>query len=222
MPLFTKDKKCGLFIHIPKTAGTSLEVAFLGAGYKYEYLHRPGKGDGPDQKPCNSQHWHHELIQKEIYPVLEKRPYEFTIVRNPFTRMISEMMWKNNAKSNFSKDDFFMHLDSFGCSGMRTYKRDPFYADNHWRPQHHFVGPNTNIFKYEELQHQAWADLRMRFGLENLGTEFTNVSLDRPRPTRMKIEPSKEFRELYTELYAEDHKRFDYGMPFDTGDTDAK
>jgi len=215
MPLFIKDSKRALFVHIPKTAGTSVETAFLDCDYGKQFLHRPGKGDGPDKKPCNPQHWEQELIQKNIYPVLDgKSFYEFAIVRNPFTRLISEMMWKNNGHTNFDKDDFYTFLDKFACNGMRSYKRDPYHADNHWRPQNEFIGPNTVVFKYEELQHQAWPDLRMRFNLEDLGTEFTNVGLDKQRPTKMKVEPTENFKDMYTEIYGKDHEQFGYDMPF--------
>lgn len=215
MPLFIKDSKRALFVHIPKTAGTSVETAFLDCGYDKQFLHRPGKGDGPDKKPCNPQHWHQELIRENIYPVLDGRSFfEFAIVRNPFTRLISEMMWKNSGGSNFDKDEFFKSLDKFGCNGMRTYKTANFHGDNHWRPQREFVGPNTVVFKYEEIKYQAWADLKMRFNLEELKTEFTHISLDKARPTKMNIEPTQEFKELYTEIYGEDHKQFGYDMPF--------
>ena len=59
-----------------------------------------------------------------------------------------------------------------------------FYQDNHWRPQKDFVGPRTVIFKYEELKYEAWADLRMRFNLGDLASEFTDLPLDKPDKTQ--------------------------------------
>ena len=235
MPLFTKDKKRALFVHIPKTAGTSIESAFLDAGYSKQFMNRPGKGDGPDHKPCNPQHWHMPFILKNIYPVLDNKSFfEFAIVRNPFTRLISEMMWRNKGRNDFQNESFYEFFDDYVVKGIqayldneRKYKESPgkfeggglsFYQDNHWRPQKDFVGPKTVIFKYEELKYEAWADLRMRFNLGDLASEFTDLPLDKPRPTSMKIKPSDDFVKLYTQVYGDDHKRFGYDMPFDTGE----
>ena len=235
MPLFTKEKKRALFVHIPKTAGTSIESAFLDAGYNREFMNRPGKGDGPDHKPCNPQHWQMSLIVKNIYPVLVgKNFFEFAIIRNPFTRLISEMMWRNKGRNDFENDSFYEFFDKYVVDGIkayldneRVYKETPhkfeggglsFYQDNHWRPQVDFVGPKTVIFKYENLEHDAWADLRMRFNLGELANEFTDLPLSKARPTSMKIEPTEEFKKLYTQVYGEDHRKFGYDMPFNTGE----
>ena len=235
MPLFIKDTKRALFVHIPKTAGTSIESAFLDAGYSKQFINRPGKGDGPDHKPCNPQHWHMSFILKNIYPVLvNKSFFEFAIVRNPFTRLISEMMWRNKGRNDFENDSFYEFFDDYVVKGIkayldneRNYKEHPdrfagggqsFYQDNHWRPQKEFVGPKTVIFKYEDLKYQAWADFKMRFSLGELASEFTDLPLDKQRPTSMKIKPSDDFVKLYTQVYGDDHKRFGYDMPFNTGE----
>ena len=58
----------------------------------------------------------------------------------------------------------------------------------------------------------------MRFNLGELANEFTDLPLSKARPTSMKIEPTEEFKKLYTQVYGEDHKKFGYDMPFNTGE----
>ena len=174
------------------------------------------------------------LAANEWAVLVGKNFFEFAIIRNPFTRLISEMMWRNKGRNDFENDSFYEFFDKYVIDGIkayldneRRYKESPakfeggglsFYQDNHWRPQVDFVGPKTVIFKYEELQHDAWADLKMRFNLGDLANEFTDLPLSKARPTSMKIEPTEEFKKLYTQVYGEDHKRFGYDMPFNTGE----
>lgn len=228
MPLFNKDNNSVLFVHIPKTAGTSVESAFMDAGYARQFLHMPGKGDGPDKKPCNPQHWHHGLIDRWIYPE-HNVSYEFTIVRNPFTRCISELMWKQGRRDTFD-EKFFSDLQSFVINNLEQYfkneqayqaNKDPwlegnknFHADNHWRPQWHFVGSNTVVYRYEDLA-TVWQNLQKKYHLEKLPTEHSKLEIDKPRPTTMGIDPSQKFKDLYLKAYREDHNKFNYPLPFE-------
>ena len=43
MPIFTRNGRHILFIHIPKCAGSSIENAFKMNGYSISYLDRSGK-----------------------------------------------------------------------------------------------------------------------------------------------------------------------------------
>jgi hypothetical protein len=231
MPLFVKDNKSVLFIHIPKTAGTSIERAFKESGYQDKYLHMPGRGDGPDKAPCNPQHWHHGLIQRWLYTA-EKVTSEFTIVRNPFTRCISEYFWKGQRPQNFN-NDFFKGLQNFIVQNLNQYLTNEdifqstkeeflktgkkFTADNHFRPQWHFVGPKTKIFRFENLKPEVWNTLSTTYNLNvELATEYTKVPLSMERPTKFPqdFQVTEQFKELYTKVYGQDHTRFGYPMPF--------
>ena len=227
MPLFTKNNKTTLFIHIPKTAGTAIETAFMDAGYERKFLHMPNKGDGPDKKPCNPQHWHHGLVQRWIYPEHAVHS-EFAIVRHPFTRCISEMMWKHGGKDKFDKA-FFSNFEQFVVNNLRQYFKNEeayqsnkspwlngektFHSDNHWRPQWHFVNENTTVYKYEELD-SCWQKLKQNYNLTQLPVVYAKLDLQKERPVRMGIDPSTEFKDLYLKAYKEDHDRFGYELPF--------
>lgn len=233
MPLFTHKTQRVMFIHIPKTAGTAIEKSFADAGWGTEFLHMPNRGDGPDRAPCNPQHWHQGPLRKWAYsqgPVT----FEFAIVRNPFTRLISEMIWREAGHtSHINKhgydNKFFQKLDSFTVRNLQHYIKNEtefqndkeffyeqgkkFHADNHFRPQFHYVRPVTNIYKYEDLKPTVWNTLKEKFKLNVLTQEYTRVDLKKSRPVQIPS-PSSQFRELYTQVYGPDHEKFNYPLPF--------
>ena len=234
LPIFRKDDKSVLFIHIPKTAGTSIETAFENSGWTLEHFHAPARGHGPDKKPCNPQHWHQPLLSKHIYQPTGRLFYEFTVVRNPFTRMISEFLWKDNSVSGLVStsgfdDQFFTRLEKFGITNMRKqltvsadYNSAPvdfikrgkkFHADNHWCPQVEYFRGTTRRYKYENLQSVIWPDLKTKFDLDILTQQYTKVELKKSRP-EYHDGFSDTFKDLYTELYKQDHKVLDYPLPF--------
>lgn len=233
MPLFIKDNQKVMFIHIPKTAGTSIEDAFESADWKMEFFHSPNRGGGPDKKPCNPQHWHQPLLKKWLYSEHDVT-FEFVVVRNPFTRLISEMMWKDGGIVKHVKDagydkNFYQKLNNWAVSAMKNhisnndqYLKDTeqfinnnrgFFADNHLRPQAEFVRPISKIYKYEEINQQLVPDLLNKFKTAELGSKFTNLDRSKTRPTTM-LDPTDEFKTLYTQLYKQDHDKFGYPMPF--------
>ena len=234
MPIFRKDSKSVLFIHIPKTAGTSIETAFEKAGWQLDHFHAPGRGHGPDRKPCNPQHWHQRLLSEHVYGTRERIQYEFTVVRNPFTKMISEVMWRDSITANMAATagftaEFFRRLEKFGIKNMQQhltvsaqYKADPqsfiekqkkFHADNHWCPQVEFFRSTTRRYKYENLQSVIWPDLKTKFDLDILTQQYTKVELKKSRP-EYHDGFSDTFKDLYTELYKQDHTVLDYPLPF--------
>jgi len=233
MPLMIKDSRRVMFIHIPKTAGTAIEKSFETSGWNMKFFHAPNRGHGPDRAPCNPQHWHQGPLRKWAYPD-GPVTFEFALVRNPFTRLISEMLWREKSQSAHINQrgydqEFFQKLDSFGVRHMQQYikneakfqadkelfyrQKNMLYADNHFRPQNHFVRAVTNIYKYEDLGHTVWNTLQEKFGLRQLTQEYTHVDLKKTRPDRMPSATDR-FKELYTELYGPDHQKFNYALPF--------
>ena len=78
------EHKC-IFIHIPKTAGESIEIALSGKTFN-----QPGKEyDGHPEK-----HWSAKKI-KQVYPKEFANYFKFSIVRNPWDRFLSWVYYLN-------------------------------------------------------------------------------------------------------------------------------
>ena len=158
---------------------------------------------------------------------------QITIVRNPFTRLISEFIWRANVgpyitQNGFDKG-FFKVLEQFTLDALRKYKineaqylldkpsfikqKKSFVFDNHLRPQHHYITNNWNIYWYEEMEIKFWPEMENKYGIISPGYQNTFVHTKIERPT-VHPNPSNEFKDLFSEVYLMDCKMFGYELPF--------
>jgi hypothetical protein len=138
-----------IFIHIPKTAGSSIEHLLRDEGkYELDFI-----------GVRNGRSTHHymgielKMILKELYPTY----YKFSFVRNPYDRLISEYFWcrLNNVGHKFNKtfDEFLDYVED-------VIKNKKFFKpieNDHFIPQYSFLFFNNkllvnNIFKYEDIE----------------------------------------------------------------------
>lgn len=178
MPVFEHNGKYGLFIHIPKTGGKSIIEYLKDAGCRLSFMDNPPKyrwkantrhtlkARAAYQVPC-------ELLQESVFhhatissidplkghswnlPVapqhvqgdilesslkLDKISWIFTMVRDPIKRCVSRYGSPN------MKEDF----DSWIKSARKQWKKNPYYADNHFRPQVDFILPRCKVFTYPD------------------------------------------------------------------------
>lgn len=143
MPIYSKQKKHILFIHIPKSGGSSISKMFKDKRWEESYIIRGKSLDEIKYIKCSSQHFHNEII-REIFNLNEFDKI-FTLVRDPFERLKSEYYWqlKQNIISNIKPDDWFKEV-------LVEYKNNKFIYDNHIRPQNEFIFKQVKIFKIEE------------------------------------------------------------------------
>lgn len=139
MPVFIDNKNTPIvFIHIPKTAGTSIK-AMLKADvemlFNYEF-----KKD----LPCPPQHFHQELLQ--CLGVLSAWHIQFAVIRNPIKRFISEYTYRQKVDPKFK----YMNITAFAQFIFKIYKYNPYILSNHIRPQHEFIGPKTKVYRLED------------------------------------------------------------------------
>jgi len=170
---FFRDDKAIIFIHIPKTGGTSIKTLLERNGWKNKSRFDRGKGH-----PCHRD-W--SSIKKEFENNGTVFDYEFTLVRNPYNR-IESRYWqyrrqvgnsvplaielasgypcslsgpkiKSKSLQGFdnrfigSRIDFFhFAATSLFCEEIKSSG----YDDNHFLPQHKFISDKTVSFKLEE------------------------------------------------------------------------
>lgn len=198
MPLFKVNDRIIHFVHIPKTGGTSIEKWF---SEKYPSLLLNGKLEGV---PSTLQH----LDAKQYTKLFGDWPdFEFTVVRNPYDRLISAYRWRYSraAKAGSYVPPFKLWL----LFKMRVSLRDPRIDDNFYLPQVEFLRDKTLVYKFENGLDAVMGDFRERLSLRD----------DRPLPHfyktgKLPIILDEECVELIRTRYIEDFSGLGYSEGF--------
>jgi Sulfotransferase family len=141
MPVFRINGKLILFVHVPKTGGSSIR----------QYLSRLGPrclGDGEKVRwsRCSPQHMHAAVYS--LFVPGGFYDYGFMFVRHPYSRILSEykMRYAQWSKGSRPEGGFSRWITSL----LEEYQRNPYVLDNHLRPQHEFALEGIEVFRYEE------------------------------------------------------------------------
>tara|TARA_B110000285_G_C15117613_1_gene615111 strand:+ start:747 stop:1361 length:615 start_codon:yes stop_codon:yes gene_type:complete len=142
-----------LFIHIPKTGGTVIEDLLkkkhdqtLWSGFRNKILISPFN-------KISLQHQFYTTINKyksELNIKVNDKLKIFSVVRNPYDRIISDLFWLNLIKKDDSAEKVFRIIKN-----NYLYRED---LDNHNKPQYLYITnenlelcPDIKIFKTETL-----------------------------------------------------------------------
>lgn len=148
MPIFRKENYNILYIHIPKTGGSSVESLFKQSGFELSLIDTGGPGSQNNLRKCSPQHYHFEMLANFLD--LNKFDFIFSTVRNPITRLKSEFLMRNKLGS-IDPNEWVRHT-------LDRYRDNPFIYDNHIRPQTTFVDDNVKVFKQEEGFNATWVE----------------------------------------------------------------
>ena len=138
-----------IFIHIPKNAGTSIETLFANKSFRIQ-----------PHKHANI----HEIKKKfpEIYDSYRK----FTIIRNPYDKMVS---WYFYLKKQVGIDNKIIEFSKWIKEPSKLWHiNDPAYFLD---PQYTWLDDTVTLIKYENLD----AELNQFFGKE-INLPVTNKS----------------------------------------------
>jgi hypothetical protein len=188
-----------IFIHIPKTAGSSIEHLLRDEGrYELDFI-----------GVRNGRSTHHymgielKMILKDLYP----KYYKFSFVRNPYDRLISEYFWCRikdvGHKFNKTFDQFLDYVED-------VIKNKKFFKpieNDHFIPQYSFLFFNNkllvnNIFKYEDIETVApliKKRLKIKTTLQHLNKSVKN-----------EITLTQEQKDRIYNLYKIDFETFNY------------
>jgi hypothetical protein len=206
VPVFTKDDRSVLFVHVPKAAGSTLEQMFVRSGWKMAF--RETRKTHPRLMPlrrCSPQHYHAALLQ-EVFDV-DRFDLVFTVVREPVSRFRSEYLMRNHTDPRTDAAS----VDAWADTVLARREADPYALDNHLRPQHEFLLPQSQLYRLEDGLESVVADLNERFdvGLTSAVLQAM-TSVKRAGVSSSAIELSDRVRSAVRSLYAEDFSRFDY------------
>ena len=224
MPVFEHNGKYGLFIHIPRTGGKSVTEYLKDTGCRVsftdnasyvlglaglsrpeweaswqvplELLRDPNACRGVRNRalfrgswllPVVPQHVQGNILESALK--LDKISWIFAMVRDPIERCVSQYGSPN------MKEDF----DSWIKGAQKQWKKNPYYADNHFRPQVDFILPRCKVFTYPHY-HELINYLNIEVGLPK--SEFKKIgSSSGPVPT---VSPKSE--RLIKEWYHNDYE----------------
>lgn len=203
MPLFTKDSRSIVFVHIPKTAGTSVESHFRANGWSMSFWSY-ARDEG---RVASDQHLLYSELAARI-PGMDEM-YSFAIVRHPIKRLISEWRWQRWHQKRF-KDT----LSEFVRRVADSLATDKVYWDNHWRPQSDFLAPGLDrICKLEDLERdypvviaESGAGFDPLLPHENRSKTLFQKYLH----WRFKNDLTDEDLKIVSEVYAEDFESLGY------------
>lgn len=157
MPVFIKDDKSILFVHVPKTGGSSIEQSFADSGYETHFL------GGPRTlrrlRRCTPQHMHARMLRQTFR--LGRFDLIFMLVREPLARFRSEygMQHKHDVRTDRKS------VEEWAERVFTRYEKDNFAFDNHLRPQAEFLLPNARVFRLEDGLDRVVEQLNADHGL---------------------------------------------------------
>lgn len=203
MPLFRIAGKTVLFIHVPKTGGTSVENALSklapmsmhSRGRKENRLRMGGERQG---RGIPLQHLHAAPLAALLDPALVD--YAFLIVRNPVDRLISEYRHSRE----LGRPETLFGFSAWLRFSLAVARQVPGFRNNHFRPQSDFACFGAKIFRFEDglaaSVKQVAADL---------GVEVPPLSHDRPSQ-KFEVAVRDGDRSLIRQWYKTDFEMFGY------------
>lgn len=208
MPYFKNNDINVLFIHIPKTGGSSIEEYL---SYKYNikldnsslYLFTQDKRLLNENMKINSSLQHltyNQIVEnRKVLNIHFDNIKIITIVRNPYERIVSDLFFYHLITKDTSKETVFDIINQY----LESKK-----YDNHNIPQHNFITndnqeiiPNIHILRTESLNND----------MHHLGyTDFNFFSLVNPNKVKYSDYLNNKSIEIINNFYHLDFVLFKY------------
>lgn len=148
MPIFSINGRTVLFIHVPKTGGTTLERLLAGAGPMGLHSERRSLSSfmrsGWASKPVPLQHLHGAILERLFHP--RQFDHVFMVVRNPVDRMISEY---RHARA-LHRPEARLPFPAWLRASLIAARFDAGFRNNHFRPQSHFAFGDPQVLYFED------------------------------------------------------------------------
>ena len=158
MPYFYNNEINVLFIHIPKTGGTSI-TKYFSKKYNIPLDINSFCGNNYGKKiPLCTDHFILNTIVTIYGNKINKNNLTIlVVVRNPYYRIISELFYRNEINVNNTSDEIEKKISI----KIDEYLKFFHYFDNHYVPQYRFLCnkeeqlyKNLTILKFENLNNE--------------------------------------------------------------------
>lgn len=206
MPYFKNNEVNLLFIHIPKTGGTSIEYYLskklnielnLKSLYSIEYKRNDIPYQHLDLVTIITNHYEFNLDLRGLSIL--------TVVRNPYHRMISELAFIKLINNNSTPEQVFEHIKNVIMQYQSGIQRD-----GHIRPQYEMIiTSNGNIPKnVTVLKTEKLTEMMHKIGYIDFDFKSNKSKLIKDYMSYLNENSIK----IINCFYKEDFKRFDYEM----------
>ena len=218
MPVYHNHKL--IHIHIPKTAGTAIE----------SFFHRIGDMQWSPESWVGQEKMNGRWYEYQHLSLTELRTQSdstfpgfksFAVVRDPYTRLISDFAWRQQIKSNYpsSPTQFFDSFDDFLHAipkNINTHWSEHIHrADQKWanflihvRPQYQFILDSEGNSLIDKIIMFENIDRDLAPFLKPFGLHVDNISAPHIRKIYECL--SREQIGLIDEIYAGDFEFFSY------------
>jgi hypothetical protein len=180
MPYFKNKDINVLFIHIPKTGGTSVDTYF---SEKYniseknipkEDLYNYGIIE-KKKYPLQHMTLNEIMKNKELFNITLKNIKILSIVRNPYYRIISELIYNHKMTIDYTKTQVYDKILEL----FKEYELNNTIYDNHIKPQYLFLDnffiKNIIILHTESLKEDMHKNGYTDFKLHANKAHFDNI-----------------------------------------------
>jgi len=187
-----------VFIHIPKTGGSSIEK-LLGLYGPNSIANCYGIFDGKALQHLTCS----EILARQP---ITKKYYKFCVVRNPYDRLLSDYYWLPNGGYQASQS-VDQYLDKVEDVVQNERYSDHIYSD-HFMPQHLFVYDTDRclvnwVGRFEQLTDTA-EHIKSTF---SISTNFQHINYNSDVD---RVQLTQEQKDRIYNLYQKDFKLFSY------------
>ncbi|MBD3413397.1 MAG: hypothetical protein GF421_03075 [Candidatus Aminicenantes bacterium] len=226
--------KC-IFIHIPKTGGTSVEKSLWTDFSRKNLFGRPNFTQTGVLHHLKAIH-----VQQKVGEDIFKKYFKYTFVRNPWSRVLSQYFYTIQVRKDFqrmlgiSKDssfkDYVRSLQKVNFNGSPFRFVEIFFNNipymkhlsfsklhTHWEKQNKFIIDEHGnqlvdfIGRFENLQ-EDFNQVCDRLGIPHRQLPHETVGVSRPKGKHYSEYYDQETKCLVEEIYWEDIERFNYGF----------
>jgi hypothetical protein len=206
MPYFKNNKINLLFIHIPKTGGSSLEkyfnVKFNIPLNKNSLMSTEDIREFSDKHEINSslQHLTYNTIikYKDFFKIDETNIKIITIVRNPYDKLMSDLFYLKKINISSTKEEVYEKI--------KIYLQENY--DNHITPQYKFItNDNENLIDDIMILHTE----TLNDDMLKLGYKDFNIKMNmNPNVVNYQDYLNEDSIKLINEIYKKDFEILNY------------
>jgi len=203
MPLYLHDhKRPTLFLHIPKTGGTTIETWLEEVYGSVPLFLSKEPSSNLESTP---QHFGYQTLTTLLGDFNELPLLKFAIVRNPYHRLESEFFYRVQMRAiNLGKQPEKM-FSAWVCDVVNKAKSCPGLLDNHLRTQIYYYNDDVQIYKFEDSFEHITSDIAAKLNVE------APDSVNSKKVGKKKaVVWSNDAITLVNEFYKDDFTKFEY------------